>query len=76
MGGKCEGQFLLIFILERIHFIQKNIKVSEKLNSRKILAYLLCITRTLNLVIEEIIENIYINIEFFSCDENINDVAL
>ena len=29
------GEFLLFFYIERIHFIEQNIKVSEKLNYRE-----------------------------------------
>ena len=41
--GKCDGQFLLFFYIvgKRIRFIEQNMKVLEKLNYRKILAYLL-----------------------------------
>ena len=44
-GGNVMVNFLKkINILKRIHFIEQNIKVSEKLNDRKILAYLLYTT--------------------------------
>lgn len=41
-GGKCDGQFLLNFYIYDISFIKQDIKVSQKLNDREILAYLLC----------------------------------
>ena len=40
--------FNFFFTLDRIHFIEQNLKVSEKLNYRKMLAYLLCTTLSFN----------------------------
>ena len=43
-GGICDGRFLLHFYIQEVLFLEQNIKVSEKLNNKKILAYMLCTT--------------------------------
>ena len=53
MGGKCDGQFQKKLLLKKIHFIEQNIIVSEKLNYRKMFVYLLCTTLSLMSLIDE-----------------------
>lgn len=44
LGKNMTVNFFQIFILKKVHFIEQNIKATEKLNYRKILAYLLYTT--------------------------------